>query len=230
MQVLIFIPSLLLFLYVLYRMVKDDYIFIRKGISLEQSFDIAFTTLWVSLFTSRFFYLLCHLYVGQNFLFDFFTPNKGGFSLTGAVIGGIFVVYVISRYKRVPLGRLSDFLCISFLYTLPLLFLSEALFVRGSALLFVFLNAVVYFILLLFFIQFLYPRVMNRSIKEGFLAILFLLCFSFIALMTSLLTSLKHIQNIASIENVILFALFIFCLVLIIRLERSSHNRRTVVR
>src|SRR6266851_2837112 len=105
MQILLFIPALLLFLYALYRLVKDDYIFIRKGISLEQSFDIAFITLWVGLFVSRFLYLLFHLHVGENFFIDFFSFKNGGLSLTGAIIGGILAVYLISKYKRLPLGR-----------------------------------------------------------------------------------------------------------------------------
>jgi len=230
MQILLFLPALFLFLYILYRLVKDDYIFIRKGISLEQSFDIAFITLWVSLFSSRLLFLLFHLYPGQNILFDFFSLNKGGFSLTGAIIGGMIVVYLTGRYKRVPLGRLSDFLSLSFSYALPLLFLSDAIFVKKSELLFVFLNAVVYFILLLFFVQFLYPKVMNRTIKEGLLSLVFLLAFSLISLITSLLISLKQIQNFINPENIILAAIFIFSLVLFIKLERSSHTRRMIIK
>jgi len=230
MQILLFLPALFLFLYILYRLVKDDYIFIRKGISLEQSFDIAFITLWVSLFSSRLLFLLFHLYPGQNILFDFFSFNKGGFSLTGAIIGGMIVVYLTGRYKRVPLGRLSDFLSLSFSYALPLLFLSDAIFAKKSELLFVFLNAVVYFILLLFFVQFLYPKVMNRTIKEGLLSLVFLLAFSLISLITSLLISLKHIQNFLNPENIILTAIFLFSLFLFIKLERSSHTRRMIIK
>src|SRR6185437_15947279 len=180
MQILLFIPSLLVFLYALYRLVKDDYVFIRKGISLEQSFDIAFITFWISLFVSRVVYSLFHAYPGENIFYDFFIMKKGGFSLTGAVIGGIFAVYLISRYRKVPLGRLCDFLSLSFLYTLPLLFLTNAILVTKNELLSVFLNAIIYFVLLIFFVQFLYPKILNRTMKEGILATLFLLLFSLI--------------------------------------------------
>ncbi len=230
MQILIFIPALLLFLYILYRLVKDDYIFIRKGVSLEQSFDIAFITLWSSLFMSRVFYLFFHLYSGENMLFDFFSPEKGGFSLTGAIIGGTIAVYLIGKYNRVPLGRLSDFLSLSFLYTLPLLFLSEALIAGKGALLFVFLNAAIYFVLLLFFVQFLYPKVMNRTIKEGLLAILFLLLFSLISLITSFLISLKNMQGFITPENITLSLFFVLSLLLLIKHERLSHPRRTLTK
>src|SRR6266550_4737358 len=102
MQLLLFIPTLLVFLYALYRFVKDDYIFIRKGISLEQTFDIAFIMLWISLFTSRFFYLLFHLKNGESILIDFFSLKNGGLSLTGAILGGTIAVFLVSKYKRLP--------------------------------------------------------------------------------------------------------------------------------
>jgi len=231
MQVLIFIPALLLFLYELYRLVKDDYIFIRKGISLEQSFDIAFITLWVSLFTSRLLYLFFHFYPGENIFYDFFSFKILGFSLTGAVIGGTIAVYLIGKYRRVPLGRLCDFLSLSFLYTLPLVFLANAIFVSRDALLSIFLSAIIYFVLLLFFVQFLYPKILNRTLKEGTLAILFLLLFSFITLATSLLVSLNHIQSFINPENITLALLFIVSIGLTIKQERSSsHSRRSLVR
>src|SRR6266550_7453656 len=204
MQLLLFIPTLLVFLYALYRFVKDDYIFIRKGISLEQSFDIAFITLWVGLFFSRSLYLLIQLQKGENIFVDFFSFKNSGLSLTGAIIGGSVAVYLLSKFKRLPLGRLSDFLSLSFLYALPLLFLANALIVRKNELLFVFLNAIIYFVFLLFFIQFLYPKVMNRTLREGILAILFLFLFTLISLITSLLTSLKAIQNVINSENILL--------------------------
>lgn len=229
MQILIFLPALLLFLYALYRLVKDDYVFIRKGVSLEQSFDIAFITLWVSLFTARLSYLLFHLSTGGNVFFDFFELKKGGFSLTGAIIGGVVAVYAIGKYKRVPLGRLSDFLSLSFLYTLPLVFVGNALFATKNELLTVFLNAIIYFVLLLFFIQFLYPKIMNRTLREGMLAILFLLLYSLIALSTSLLTTLKNIQNFINPENITLLVLFILSIILLIKQEGST-PRRTIAR
>ena len=230
MQALIFIPSLLLFLYILYRLVKDDYIFIRKGISLEQSFDIAFITMWSSLFFSRVFYLLFHIYSGENFLFDFFSPGKGGFSLTGAIIGGTLAVYLIGKHNKLPLGRLSDFLSLSFLYTLPLLFLSDALIAKKPEVLFLFLNAAIYFVLLLFFAQFLYPKVITRTIKEGLLSILFLLLFSLISLVTAVLLSLKDLWALITPENITLGLFLLFNSILLVRLVRVSHARRAVQR
>lgn len=231
MQVLVFFPALLLFLYSLYRLVRDDYIFIRKGINLEQAFDIAFIALWVSLFVARLLYLLFHIQWGGNLFIDFFSLKNAGFSLTGAVIGGVLAVYLIGQYKKLPLGRLSDFLSLSFLYSLPLVFLSNAVFAGKNQILTVFLNAIIYFVLLLFFIQFLYPKIMNRTMREGMLAILFLMLFSIIALITSLLTSLRNIYGFINPENITLGVLFIFSLILLIKQERfTSRSGRTIVK
>ncbi|HSX08546.1 MAG TPA: prolipoprotein diacylglyceryl transferase family protein [Candidatus Saccharimonadales bacterium] len=230
MQFLIFIPAVLLFLYELYRFVKDDYVFIRKGISLEQSFDIAFITLWSCLFASRIFYLFFHPHPGENILYDFLSFKNNGFSLTGVIVGGIVALFLIGKYTKVPLGRLCDFLSLSFLYTLPLVFLGDAIFVSKDALLSVFLNAIIYFVLLLFFVQFLYPKILNRTLKEGVMATLFLLLFSLIALTTSLLVSLKHIMTFVSPENIALSILFILSVALLIKLERPSHSRRVSIR
>lgn len=231
MQFLLFIPALLIFLYALYRFVKDDYIFIRKGISLEQSFDIAFIILWVGLFFARFLFLLLHLRKGENFFTDFFSLKNGGLSLTGAIIGGALALYVLSKSKRLPLGRIGDFLSLSILYAMPFVFLINAIFVTKNDLLFVFLNAIIYFVLLLFFVQFLYPKIMNRTLREGMLATLFLLFFSFIALVTSLLTSLKSIQSFINPENIVLMLLFIVSIILLIKRERViSRSGRTMLR
>lgn len=54
MHILILIPAFLIFLYVIYKIVKDDYIFIRRNISLEQVFDIVFIIALICLIFSRF--------------------------------------------------------------------------------------------------------------------------------------------------------------------------------
>jgi prolipoprotein diacylglyceryltransferase len=230
MQILLFIPALLVFLYALYRLVKDDYIFIRKGISLEQSFDFAVISLLSGLIVSRSFYLLFHLHKGENFFVDFFSFKNGGLSLTGVVIGAACAIYLISKYKKLPLSRLNDFLSLSFLYSLPLVFLGNAFLVKSGQLLLIFLNAIIYFVLLLFFIQFLYPKVMNRTLREGMIAILFLLFFSFTALIMSLLTTLKNIYTFVNAENIILIGVIFVSIILLLRQARNSSRSRSVIR
>ena len=231
MELLILIPSLIVFLYSLYRLVKDDYVFIRKGISLEQSYDIAFITLWVSLFFARIFYILFHLREFKNIVFQFFSVTHGGFSLIGAIIGGIIAVLLIGKYRRVPLGRLSDFLSLSFMFALPIGFLANAFLVTKQELLYTFLSAVLYFLLMMFFVQFLKPRLMSRTMKEGTMSILFLLFFSLIALLVSVLSSLKDMPSALDGQNITTLALLLFSIGLLIKEERPfSRHRRSLNR
>jgi prolipoprotein diacylglyceryltransferase len=228
MELLVLLPALLIFLFSLYRLVKDDYIFIRKGISLEQSYDISFITLWVSLFFSKLLYVLFHFSNKQNIFVQFFSIKNGEFSLIGAIIGGVIALYIFSKYKKMPLGRMSDFFSLSFLYALPVGLLANAIFVSKNQLLYVFLNVIIYFVVVLFFVQFLYPKILNRTIKEGMLSILFLLFFSTISLLTSLLSSLKDIQTFLTAQNGVTLLLFFFSIFLLIKEHSSSPSRRSL--
>ena len=229
MELLVLIPALLVFLFMLYRLVKDDYIFIRKGISLEQAFDISFIMLWSSLIFSRLLFLLFHFNGKQNIFLQFFSTKSGQFSLIGAIIGGIVALYILSKQRKIPLGRVGDFFSLSFLYALPVGLLAHAFFVTKNELLYLFLNVIIYFVVLLFFAQFLYPKLLNRTMKEGMLAMLFLLIFSFLSLVTSLLISLKHIQLFLSVQNVATLLVLILSIVLLVK-ENTSSSRRSLNR
>src|SRR5205085_1816494 len=119
MHIFILIPAFILFLYYLYKLVKDDYVFIRKNVSLEQIFDIAFLVLGASFFFARFFYLLFHFDYHQNPFILFFTPGKGSFSFFGLVVGSITTLYLIGKYKKIPLGRLFDFFTLALVVAMP---------------------------------------------------------------------------------------------------------------
>lgn len=232
MELLVLIPSGLIFLYSLYRLVKDDYVFIRKGISQEQAFDIAFITLWISLIFSRLFDMVFTYQIDKNIFIQFFSLPNGGFSLVGGIIGGIIALYLISKYKKIPLGRVSDFFTLSVLCALPVGYIGLALFEKREALLYTSLNIVLFVLLLIFFFQFLKPKLMSRTLKEGVLSIIFLIFFSAITLLSNLLSSLPNIQgyllNPVTITNI---TLLFFSIFLYIKEERPfSHRRRSMHR
>src|SRR5256885_4366774 len=122
MELIILIPAFFIFLYTLYTLAKDDYILIRRNISAEDIFDISFLVGISSLIFSRFFYFLVHPFTNQNILFLIFS-TKGQFSLFGGFLGGVLVLYLISKYRRIPLGRVFDFFVFSFIVCLPFGFL-----------------------------------------------------------------------------------------------------------
>ena len=231
MHLFVLIPSILIFLYSLYRLVKDDYVFIRKGMALEQTFDIAFETLWISLFVSRLSYLVMHVGSIKQLLLEFFSIYQGGFSLPGALLGGIIALYMISRSKRIPFGRLSDFFSLSLLYAMPLGFLSLSFFYHRTEMLIFFLLTIVYFLIGLFFAQFLYPKLLSRTIKEGTVAIYFILLFSVLTAGSIVGNSLHDLGKLISVDIAILILLFVLGIILLLKQGRLfASPKRSLVK
>lgn len=218
----------IIFLYSLYKLVKDDHVFIRKGISLEQSFDIAFTCLWVSLFFSRLFFLFFQ-YPGQNMFLNFFSPKFAGFSLVGAIIGSMIALYFVSKWKKLPLGRVGDFLSLSFLNALPIGYLAGTLMYAKTNLLHFGVSTISFLFLVLFFRKFLYPKLLSRSIREGTITILFLMFFSFVSLSTALINGLRTMQITITGSNIAVAIMLVLTIILFWRQERPfTKHRRTL--
>ncbi|HSA84461.1 MAG TPA: prolipoprotein diacylglyceryl transferase family protein, partial [Patescibacteria group bacterium] len=144
MQLLVLLPAFLLFLYVIYKLVKDDYVFIRKNISLEQMFDVLFITTGVGLLFARLFYFLFHFGNGENIFLHFFSPDVGGLSFFGAFLGGLLTLYFFGKYKKMPLERLFDFFILAFVVALPAGFIGTAFLAKNLAIVYLLGNALVY--------------------------------------------------------------------------------------
>jgi len=214
----------LVFLFCLYKFTKDDYLFIRKNIYPEQMFDIIFIAVWLGLFLARFVSLLDHPVAGKNILPYFFSLHSGGLSLPGGVIGGLLALSMMAKYKKVPSGRLFDFFSLAFLFTLPLGFTGYALLLRNNTSLLYFAVSLLYLTILILFLRILYPRIMNRTIREGNVSIYFLLLFSLISLLTLLLAPGKISADHAvfTLENILLICLFFLILVLAVKRQRTG--------
>lgn len=219
-MLLFYLIPVIFFFFCLYKLVKDDYLLIRKNVSPEQIFDIAFMTFFISIICARLLYLVLHHASGSNLIILFFSPKVNGLSLVGSSIGGIFSLYVMSKSKRVPLGRLFDFFSLSFLVSLPPGYLISALFVRGFPLLLSMWNAAFYLIIMVIFLKLLYPKIMNRSLKDGIVSLLFLLLFSFVSLVDSLFPNRKLIASF-DIEKLLLVLLFIMSIVILVFIEQN---------
>lgn len=217
----------ILFLYSLYKLVKDDHVFIRKGISLEQTFDIAFTCIWSSFLVSRLFFLLVQ-YPGQNIFFDFFSPKYAGFSLVGAILGAMISLYLVSKTKKLPLGRVGDFLSLSFLSALPLGYFAGALIYSRTNMLHFIINTISFLVLVLIFRKVFYPRLLNRSIREGTITILFLLFFSLISLGNTVVTYIRTMQMTVTGSTIAVLLIMILSIVLYIKQEKpfTKHRRQ----
>jgi len=201
MHILVLIPSFLIFLYCLYKIIKDDYVFIRRNISLEQIFDIALIIIVVSLIFLK-------------------------LSLFSAVLGGILFLYLIAKYKKIPLGRLFDFFTLAFAVALPVGYLSSAFLLRDFTLFVYLINAFLYTVFAVFSGKFVYPRLMSRELKEGSLHILFLIFFSFVSFLDLIISYQKNKFSLLTIENGLLILFFLFSLFLFFRQAKNGFTNR----
>jgi len=199
MQVFIFIPTFFIFFFTLYKLVKDDHVFLRKNVRPEQIFDVAFIVIMVCLFFSQFQF------------------SKNGSTLPFLVLGGSLSLYFIGRYKKLPLGRFYDFFTLSFLTSLPVWFLLMSLFSKKMELILYIINFFVYLILTLIFMNGFLPRIMNRTLKDGKLSIFFLTFFSFFSLVVSVIRVIKERVVFLNAENILLILLFVVSLVLLLK-------------
>jgi phosphatidylglycerol:prolipoprotein diacylglycerol transferase len=105
-----------IFLFCLYLLARDDFILLRKSITLEQIFNYAFISALIALLSGRIMYVFFHpslQYLNPLiFLIFIYFP---GISVVGAIIGVIIFLFFISRKKKVPRGRIYDVFSLSFL-------------------------------------------------------------------------------------------------------------------
>ncbi|MBI5123388.1 hypothetical protein HZA75_06040 [Candidatus Roizmanbacteria bacterium] len=202
MEILITIlPAFLIFLFSIYKIVKDDYVFIRRNISLEQIFDISIIVFLVGLA-----------------LVDF--------SLLGAVIAGIMVLYLITKYKKIPLGRIFDFFTFAFVIALPIGFLSHAFFIKGADVLVDVANAVLFLIFAFFSGKAVYPMIMSREVKEGSLHIIFLVFFAFVSFVDTVFLQQKGKLVLLNAQNILLALFFIFSFFLFFKQANSGFTNK----
>lgn len=228
MELIVLIPALLVFLFFLYKLTGDDHVFIRKNISIEHMFDIAFNTLWVSLLVSRIFFFLFDKRISGNFFIAFFT-TWGGLSLSGAIASAITFLYFVGKYKKLPVGRLYDFLILSMLFALPIGYLSIALLRWQQKMMIPYLIcSFVYIIAAVLFKKFLYPRLLNRTLKEGSITIYFFFLFSVVSLSTSLVNWGKPFVTFITASNILYVGILILATVLLIKQEKNKLRRKSV--
>lgn len=218
--VLFLILSLIVFTYSLYLLGREDVIFIRKNVTLEQLFNIFFLTIIVSLFISRLVFALIHpSWEFINPLQFFNLSQKSGMSIIGGVMGGSLYLVYYCRLRKLPLGRIFDFFALSFFAALPVgvfgsFFLSKSLRFTESVFL-----PVLYFFLFIFLLKVIFPKLLQGLLRSGSIGLLVLLLFSLIWVLTSMVKNESGIIGFVSVEDILACVTFLLCLVLLIRQE-----------
>lgn len=225
MQFFIFVIliCLFIFLYCVYVLSNDDFIFLRRDVTMEKLFNIIFLGSIAAIFTSRLFYGLFHSKsVLANPLVFLFIPYFPGLSLVGGVAGvGAYLLFLMTRQKNpLPVGRVADFFSIAFLISLPIGFIGYIMFSEESVLV---VNAVsqagVYFILFIIFLKFFLPRLLSGKFKEGTITFIFLVCFSLINLIANAFPKISILDYFKNFENLILIGVFLASLVFMTKQE-----------
>lgn len=221
--ILVLLICLFIFLYCAYVLSNDDFIFLRRDVTMEKLFNTIFLGGLISLFTSRFFYGLFHAksILANPFVFLAF-PYFPGLSLLGGIVGaGAYILFLMTNKKNpLPLGRMSDFFSIAFLISLPVGFIGYLVFSEeGVSVISAEIQAATYFILFIIFLKFFLPQLLSGKFKEGTITFLFLICFSIVSLISNAFPKISILDFFKNFENLILIAILVSSVDLLIKQE-----------
>jgi len=118
-SIFIYILCLFIFLFCVYCFSLDDYVLIRRNISQEQLFNMAFGILIIGFLTARIFYVIFSFRTVPMALVNFFRFSNQELSLGGGIIGVASFFLFITRKKKMPKDHILDIFSLSFIVTLP---------------------------------------------------------------------------------------------------------------
>jgi len=220
--IIVLLISFVVFLFGLHILAKEDLIFVRKNVTIEALFNVAFYTAGIGLLSARIIYISLHPSLGFfNPLVFFLFPYFPGLSLVGGIAGGIVFVLLYKR-KKYPSFRIFDFFSMALLGALPFGFFGHQLLSGMRDLFSVVFVPIIIFLTLLFFVKILIPLNLRGEIRDGSLGYLFLVVFSFTTLLASFVRSTTGTQVFLQIDNVLLILLFITSSVLLFLQERET--------
>lgn len=208
--VLFLVIALFIFLFTFYYYAKDDFYFIRKGILMDEMFNIVFIGLFFSIFMGRLVYVMFHLSTKfVNPLVFFLIPYFPGLSLFGSIVGLFFSIVLLTKRRKIHGARFLDYTSIALLSALPVIFL----FVYKDLYL-----TVIHTVLFIFFTKSLLPKFHKGSLKEGSISLLFLIMFALAVLLQAII-QLYQKNIFLEIEDFLFILLFFVSALLLIRLE-----------
>lgn len=210
--ILVLLICLFVFLYCVYVLANDDFIFLRRDVTMEKLFNMIFMGFFFGLLLSRVFYGFSASGIFTNPLVFVLIPYFPGLSLLGGVVGTSAYLLFLSRRRenQFPLGRISDFFSIAFLISLPVGFLGFLLFSeKNGQMIELGAQAISYFGLFILFLKFLLPQLLNGKLKEGTITFLFLSCFSATQLIANAFPEVSVLDYLKNFENIISIIIFI---------------------
>lgn len=217
LSIIALVICLFVFLFCLYGLSRDDFVLLRKNISLERLFNIAFVTVGAGLLFARIFYILFHYDARFMHPLVFLVfPYFPGLSLIGGILGGIVSIMYFGFYKNVAIGRIFDVLSLSVLFAIPFGELSIFIFgLFAKKLLYISLFTAIIYVIFAIFSLFLFQKAAFRDGSTGFLSIALS---SFLLLFKNSIEG--ALRNILSPENIVLLIVGVISLVLFLWQEK----------
>lgn len=224
-----FIPNLVIsffiFLFGLYQWAKDDFILLRKNISLDQIFNYAFTNVWVMLLFARIFYVFFNpslRYINPLvFLIFIYFP---GLSLTGSVIGALIFLFFISRKKNVPRGRIYDIFSLAFLPALicniVLMQIASLIFIKKVS--FVMIGIALVYLVVSIIFSMLFKK---DKTKDGTITINTIGVFSIVSILEKVFLTVNKKALLLDKDVIVLIILFIISLILFLKQTAVRRKR-----
>lgn len=208
------------FLFALYVLSHDDFLFLRKNVTLEQLFNIAFLAAAVGLLSSRI------AFVALNFDPAFINPLAfllfpyfPGLSLLGSVVGGLLFLLVYLKFQKLPVMRILDYFSFSLLAVIPFGLLGVFILSKKPIASFEFIGIWVYIAIFLFFFFSFLPSQKKAELKEGTITLLFLVSFSIIGFLNDIVIEKQRLFYFLSFEGILYIVLFLISLFFISRNE-----------
>ncbi len=225
-EIIIFLISFVTVSFCLYVLIREDVIFIRKNISMEQVFNSVFASILPGFFIARILYIIFSFNVSYLNPYVFLAfPYYPGFSLFGGVIGVLAFEFLYTARRKVPSLRFSDFYSISFLWGITI----TKLLVVGQAFLFkrAFVPAEGVILLLYFMFSLLFSTIAlsllrQGKLREGSVTLLFLATFSFLTFFSQLLSKNVGIFLGLESEGILAFILFLSSIVFFLHREQLA--------
>lgn len=215
---MILVFCFIIFLFCLYTISKDDFVFLRKNITLEHIFNLAFIIGVVGIFSARIVYVAFHF--SPNFLNPLVflvIPYFPGLSFIGAIMGTIIYLFFYTRSQKLPFAHVLDCFSLAILAALPFAQTFHFIEIIGSlrqiGIVFYVVEIVSYVILFFAFLKIFH----GSKLKDGSIALLFLIYFSFFSLIAK--TVLKG-ALVITLEEYFLIGIFITSIVLVLRNDK----------
>lgn len=218
---ILLIFSFFLFLFSLYILTHDDFIMLRKNVTVEQIFNIAILTGFISLFFARVLFVVFHFNHGflnplVFFLFWYFP----GLSLAGGIIGGAAFLLYYATSRKLPAARLFDFFTFSMVAVLPFVSLITLLFAQSKARMIDLIIFILYFVVFFLFCFLFLPRYRKATIKEGSLGLFALLSVCIVSLVSEFLQKNSKLFSVFTLESLLFIGMLFVIGFFIIKREK----------